>query len=136
MIWHKVFNPDSIPRRKIIVIRYRNLAGEIEDDMAFRSSNDPSELICLNSSTRLNDVISWAYLYEELKYDGSIEEDTVSPTINGDEDDGNGSEFTSREITILLAFREFLRNMEIAINPVCNTRQTGGIANSTKDRSI
>lgn len=121
MIWHKVFNPDSIPRRKIIVIRYRNLAGEIEDDMAFRSSGssgNPSELICLNSSTRLSDVIYWAYLDEELKYDGSIEEDdTVSPTIDGDEDDGNGSEFTSREFGILLAFQKFLQRNNIAIIP-------------------
>lgn len=115
MIWHKVFNPDSIPSGKIVVIRYRNLAGEMEDDMAFRSSVDSSELICLNSSTRLSDVISWAYLDEELKYDGSIEEDTVSPTINGDEDDN--SEFTSRELGILLALQKFLQRNNIAIIP-------------------
>lgn len=115
MIWHKVFNLDSIPPGKIIVIRYRNLAGEIEDDMAFRSSNNPSELICLNSNMRLSDVISWAYLYEELKYDGSIEDDTVSPTINGDEDDS--SEFTSRELGILHALQKFLQRNNIAIIP-------------------
>lgn len=114
MIWHKVFNPDSsIPPGRIIAIRYYNSAGEIEDDMAFRSSRDPSELICLNSNTRLSDVISWAYLYEELKYDGSIEEDPESPTISED----NNSGYTSRELKILLALQKFLQENNIAIIP-------------------
>lgn len=64
---------------------------------------------------RLSDVISWTYLDEELKYDGSIEDDTVSPTINGDEDDS--SEFTSRELGILHALQKFLQRNNIAIIP-------------------